>query len=114
MRKFVIRNDWTGEKDVAYLYYDETSKEYEIEVPETTESWEAPMLIAEFIKKGRRKIDKKWSFRWVQERVTPPNRQNIGQILKANHMKEYDEFSFLVKSAGRTCQDDCYIVEITT
>ena len=112
MRKFAIRNEQVGEKDLAFLYYDETGREYEIEVPETTQSREAPLIIADFIQKGKRKIDKKWSLRWVQQRVTPPERQNIGQILKANNMTEYDEFKLLVKNQGRSCQDECYIVEV--
>lgn len=81
-------------------------------MPETTKSQEAPFIIAAFIEKGQRKIGKEWSLRWVQERVTPPNRQNIGQILRVNHMTEYDEFKFLVKNEGRSCQDECYIVEV--
>lgn len=112
MRKFVIRNKWYGEKDIAFLYYNEEKKEFEIEIPEATESREAPLIIAAFIEKGQRRIGKEWSLRWVQERIIPPNRQNIGQILKANNMTEYDEFQFLLKCQGRCCQDDCYIVEI--
>lgn len=50
--------------------------------------------------------------RWVRQRVTPPERQNLGQILKANNMAEYDEFKLLVKNEGRSCQDECYIVEM--
>lgn len=112
MRKFAIRSELYKEKDLAFLYYDEEKKEYEIEVPETTRSQEAPLIIAAFIEKGQRKIGKEWSLRWVQERVTPPDRQNIGQILRVNHMTEYDEFKFLVKNEGRSCQDECYIVEL--
>ena len=112
MRKFAIRSELCGEKDLAFLYYDEEKKQYEIEVPKETESFEAPLIIADFIKKGQRKIGREWSLRWVQERVTPPNRQNIGQILRVNHMTEYDEFKFLVKNEGRSCQDECYIVEV--
>lgn len=112
MYKFAIRNERFKEKDIAFLYYDEASKEYEIEVPETTESREAPLIIADFIQKNQRKIDKDWSLRWVQQRVTPPERQNLGQILKANNMTEYDEFKLLVKNEGRSCQDECYIVEL--
>lgn len=112
MYKFAIKNAYYGDKEVAYLYYDEQKKEYEIEVPETTKSQEAPIIIAHFIKNGQRKIGKEWSLRWVQERVTPPERQNIGQILKVNGMKEYDEFKFLVKNEGRCCQDECYIVRM--
>jgi len=111
MYKFAIRNERCGEKDVAFLYYDETRREYRIEVPETTQSWEAPLIIADFIRKNQRSIGREWSLRWVQERVTPPERQNIGQILKANNMTEYDEFKLLVKNEGRSCQDECYIVE---
>lgn len=44
--------------------------------------------------------------------MTPPERQNLGQVLKANNMKEYDEFKLLVKNEGRSCQDECYIVAV--
>lgn len=112
MRKFVIRNEIHGKKDIAFLYYNEETKDFEIEIPETTKSNEAPLIIAAFIGKGQRRIGKEWSLRFVQQRITPPNRQNIGQILKVNNMKEYDEFQFLMKCEGRCCQDDCYIVEV--
>lgn len=42
----------------------------------------------------------------------PPERQNIGQILRANGLKEYDEFPLLLKNDGRCCQDECYIVKV--
>ena len=70
------------------------------------------MIISDFIEKNQYRIGKKWSYRWVCQRVIPPERQNIGQILKANHMTEYDEFKFLVKNEGRCCQDECYIVKV--
>lgn len=106
MRKFAIRNERFGKKDVAFLSYDETRKEYEIEVPEATKSGEAPLIIADFIQKNQRKIGKEWSLRWVRARVTPPERQNLGQILKANNMVEYDECKLLVKKQGRSCQEN--------
>ena len=53
-----------------------------------------------------------WSYRWVSQRVTPPERQNIGQILRTNHMTEYDELQFLIKNEGRSCQDECYVVKL--
>lgn len=70
------------------------------------------MILSAFIKKGKREIDNKWSLRWVQERVTPPDRQNIGQVLKNNGMKFYSEFPLLLKNHGWSCQDECYIVQI--
>lgn len=112
MLKFAIKNAYYDGKTVGYLYYDEQLREYEIEIPETVKSFEAPPIISDFIKKNRHKISKEWSYRWVCQRVVPPERQNIGQILKANHMTEYDEFKFLVKNEGRSCQDECYIEEV--
>ncbi|MDE7283686.1 MAG: hypothetical protein K2N85_08910 [Lachnospiraceae bacterium] len=111
MLKFAIKNAYYNGKTVGYLYYDEQQREYEIEIPETVKSYEAPPIISDFIKKNQYKIGKEWSSRWVSQRVTPSERQNIGQILKANQMTEYDEFQFLLKNEGRCCQDECYIVK---
>lgn len=112
MYKFAIKNKSCGGKTVGYLYYDETEKLYRIEIPDDVKSSEAPMILSDFIRKGKREIDSQWSLRWVQERVTPPERQNIGQILKNNGMKFYSEFPLLLKNRGLSCQDDCYIERI--
>ena len=112
MLKFAIKNAYYEGKIVGYLYYNEECQEYEIEIPKMVRSFEAPFIISDFIKNGQFKIGKEWSYRWVSQRVIPPERQNIGQILKANHMKEYNEFSFLLKNEGRCCQDECYIEKV--
>lgn len=112
MYKFAIKNKAYQDKTVGYLYYDETEKTYRIEIPADVKSAEAPMILSDFIRKGQREIDSRWSLRWVQERVTPPERQNIGQILKNNNMKFYSEFPLLLKNQGRSCQDECYIEQI--
>lgn len=52
MYKFAIRNERFGGKDIAFLYYDEVKKAYEIKVPESTKSFEAPLIIADFIKRN--------------------------------------------------------------
>ena len=111
MLKFAIKNAYDGGKTVGYLYYDEQKKEYEIEIPEKVKIHEAPFIISDFIRKNQRRTGKEWSYRWVCQRVTPPEHQNIGQILKVNHMTEYDEFQFLVKNRGWSCRDECYIVQ---
>lgn len=111
MYKFAIKNRVYHDKTVAWLFYDEEKREYEIQVAEDAKSEEAPLIIAEFIKRNQRVIDKEWSLRWVRERVIPPERQNIGQILKENNMKFYDEFPLLVSNQGRSCQDECYLVQ---
>ena len=112
MYKFAIRNKAYKDKTVGYLYYDESEKKYTIKIPVNVKSSEAPMILSDFIRKGKTEIDSQWSLRWVQERVTPPERQNIGQVLKNNGMKFYSEFPLLLKNQGRSCQDECYIERI--
>ena len=57
-------------------------------------------------------MDSFWSGLWVQQRIVPQDRQNIGQVLKENGLKEYDEFQLLMLTKGRCAQDDCYLEEI--
>ena len=66
-------------------------------------------MIALFLQKGIRHVDSKWSLRWVQSRVIPSSRQNIGEILRVNRMRSYDEHELLVKNEGRSCQDEFHI-----
>jgi hypothetical protein len=42
----------------------------------------------------------------------PPDRQNIGQILRDNGLKSYDEYALLMLSSGRCEQDDYYLVPV--
>ena len=112
MYKFAIKNKVYNDKTVGYLYYDETAKNYRIEIPDDVKSAEAPLILSDFIRKGKRELDHKWSLRWVQGRVTPPERQNIGQVLKNNGMEFYSEFPLLLKNQRWSCQDECYIVQI--
>lgn len=112
MRRFAVKNAFYDDKVVAYLLYDEKDRTYRIEVPEDVRSVEAPLIIADLMDKGQRQIGKEWSLRWVKQRVIPPERQNIGQILRENGMDRYDEFPLLVKNHGRSCQDECYLEEV--
>ena len=53
-----------------------------------------------------------WRKIWVQQRIVPIDRQNIGEILRDNHLKEYDEYELLTLAMGRCAQDDYYLVPI--
>lgn len=48
----------------------------------------------------------------MKERVVPPDRQNIGTIMRDLHMKKYSEFPILEYTSGRCCMDDFYLEEI--
>ena len=114
MRLFAIKDE-TMQKDkvLGYLIYYEISKTFYIELPDNADPWETSPILSPFVNRGIYSIDSSWSRRWVQQRIVPQDRQNIGQILRDNGLKEYDEFSLLMLARGRCEQDDCYLEEIS-
>ena len=113
MRIFAIKDDSFNE-DVTfgYLIYYENAKAFYIELPDGADKWDTPLLLASFAERGEFSINSYWSRLWVEQRIIPPERQNIGQILKTNGLDEYDEFEMLMLSSGRCAQDDYYLKEI--
>ena len=111
MKFFAIRDETDkSRKDLAYLLYYENAKRFYIELPEDADPWETPLLLASFAQKGERTVNSYWSKLWVQQRIVPSDRQNIGQILRDNRLKTYDEYALLMLSSGRCEQDDYYLV----
>ncbi len=113
MRIFAIRDESAlDQKDLGYLLYYETEKRFYIELPDDADSWETPLLLASFIKRGERTVNSYWSKIWVQQRIVPQDRQNIGMVLRDNGLSQYDEFDLLMLSMGRCAQDDYYLVPV--
>lgn len=107
MRDYAVKNK--ENKLVSILHYNEENGEFHIDIPENISEEEAPFFMSLFLKKGIRHIDSDWSLRWVQSRVVPSSRQNIGQILRANGLERYGEYALLIRNHGLCCQDDCYL-----
>ena len=113
MKIFAIRDESAANQiDLAYLLYYELEKRFYIELPEDADPWETPLLLSSFLKKGETSINSYWSKIWVQQRIVPTDRQNLGQVLKDNNLKEYDEYGLLMLSMGRCAQDDYYLVPL--
>lgn len=112
MKQYAVKEERYGNKVLSILTYDEDRKEFTIDIPEDVTEQEAPFMMSLFLQQGIRHIDPEWSIRWIQERVVPSSRQNIGQILRENNMQVYDEYALLLKNKGRSCQDECYIEEM--
>ena len=113
MKIYAIRDESVQEqKDLAYLLYYGREKQFYIELPENADAWETPLLLDSFVKRGETTVNSYWSKIWVQQRIVPIDRQNIGEILRDNHLKEYDEYELLMLAMGRCAQDDYYLVPI--
>lgn len=113
MKIFAIRDERANpQKDLAYLLYYEQEKRFYIELPEKADVWETPLLLDSFVKRGETTVNSYWSKLWVEQRIIPPDRQNITEILRDNHLKEYDEYELLMLAMGRCAQDDYYLAPI--
>lgn len=109
-----IYNEYDKTKSpVAYLIYYEKSRRFYIEICEDAEFNNLPMMLALFYKEGINSIDSYWSKNWVNSRIVPTDRQNLGQILKAGNMEFYDEYMLLIKSKGMCSHDDFCVEEIS-
>ena len=113
MRVFAIKDDSLSSSLVLgfFIYY-ENAKAFYIELPEDADPWQTPLLLDSFVKRGEKSVGSYWSRIWVEQRIVPQDRQNIGQVLKENGLDEYDEFSLLMLSQGRCAQDQCYLEEL--
>ena len=94
---------------VGYLFYYERARRFYAEIPDGVDEWEAPAMFHGFVKRGKRSIDAEWSMKWVGQRIIPPDRQNLGAILRENGLHTYDEYKLLCLSEGRCAQDELYI-----
>ena len=109
MKLFEIRDDDLNDKLVGYLMYYDRAEEFYIELPEGIDEADAPFMFARQTREKRYSVDKYWSRKWVDARIVPPDRQNIGEILKVNGLKTYDPFKLLELADGRCAQDESYI-----
>ena len=113
MKIFVIRNEEDKtRKNLAYLIYYEKDKRFYIELPDDADIWETPLILSSRLKRGEKTINAYWSKIWVQQRIIPQDRQNLGRILKDNGLDSYDEFKLLAMTDGRCAQDYYYLTPV--
>lgn len=94
---------------VGYLYYYENNDSYLIELSEDLSTDASPVFFESFIRHQEFTVNAEWSRKYVQSRVVPRDRQNLGEILKNAGLSTYDMFKLLIPSAGKCSQDDCSI-----
>ena len=115
MRAYAIRDaEIDKNRDLAYLLYYERVKEFHIEICYDVDEWDAPLLLSSYIKRGCYSVNAADSSLWVEQRIVPPDRQNLGMILRENGLSEYDPFRMLIIADGRCAQDDCFLVPLQT
>ena len=109
---FEIRNREEHKRLLGYLLYYEQSRRFFSELLSEVDEWSAPFIFSGQVKKKIYSIDSIWSAKFVNQRIIPSDRQNLGTILKEHGLREYDEFKLLQLSEGRCAQDELYLVRI--
>lgn len=112
MKISVIRDDKITGKDLGYLFYYENPGKFFIEIPGHVDEWESPLILSSLVRRGIRSVDAYWSGIWVQQRIVPVDRQNLGQILRDNGLQDYNPYTLLMLGHGRCAQDSCYVKPI--
>lgn len=112
MRRFAIKEENSRYPLWAILIYDEKADRYGVEIPENIDPDHLPAILGILARKGIYSVQDKWARRFVKERVVPPNRQNIGMIMRDVGMTYYSEFPLLVYTQGRCCMDEFYLEEL--
>lgn len=94
---------------LAYLECYERPQSFFFELPPDADPWALPFVLHEFAQRGCLTVGNSWSQRWVRSRLVPPERQNLGEILRENGLSDYDEAQLLALTGGRCSQDDCHL-----
>lgn len=111
LRKYSIHDEKKGIEDaVAYLYYDEETKKYSLEVVEREIYPGLPAILICAIQLGKYYFDDEIARLYVKEHVIPPDRAGMDYILKELSFPYYDEIFFLDKFRGRSVMDE-YLID---
>lgn len=113
MRSFeIIDGSRRGSQPCATLVWDERENSVSVELSPDANEADVPMMFVPFVRKGQLLIDGHWAWRWVEERIVPTGRQNLGEVLRANGLQFYDSMRLFISGEGRCSQDDFFIREI--
>lgn len=94
---------------LAKIYYNDEDNTWKIRIEKEAPINYLPLILHILAEKGVYDVTGEWALRFVRDRIVPPDRQNIGQILRQVGIPYYDEYPLLIYSSGRCCQDDCYL-----
>ncbi len=116
MRRFeIIDGSRRNAQPCAVLSWDDESVEEDsffIDINDHADESDVPMLFVPFVRQNEHHIDNKWTKRWIEERIVPSSRQNLGEVLRANNLEFYDEMALFIAGEGKCEQDDFFIQEI--
>ena len=86
-------NLYDGDKLIGTFELLDTHGKYKVTLSDNLIHFNIPINFWNGYDAGKREFTGKVVFGWIQDRVFPPNRQNINGILKSMGIAEYDELA---------------------
>ncbi|MGN0073357.1 MAG: helix-turn-helix domain-containing protein [Coriobacteriales bacterium] len=113
MRVFAVYNPLVRKRRAcAWVKYEPGQDSFSIELAEWAGFDELPLALALAAQRDERIITGSTARRWVESRVPPASRHNIGQVLSANGIEEYYIPTLLRATRGRSSCDDFLLEEV--
>lgn len=112
MKILLLRNRHEIDYTLGYVLYFEKTKTFNIELLKDINPVKLPIVLDLFFYRNTFSINSYFSKLWIQDRVVPIDRQNIGSILKEAKLKEYDIYKLLMLDNGRCTNDEFELIEV--
>lgn len=96
---------YVEEQEHGIFFYNDEDKTFGYYLPEGADESLQPAVFSILAESGRRLFTDREVRMWIKDRIVPPERQNIGEILRNVGIEEYDEFEILRFCKGRSCMD---------
>ena len=107
MKVLEIRNK---NKIFGYMFYTKKLDICYIEINE--KETEQPVFFHLFAENNKYVINNYYSEKFINERIIPYERQNLGSILRENNIPYYNSILFYIKALGKSSMDDTFIKKI--
>jgi hypothetical protein len=97
-----------GDRQVGTFVYDTASKRFAMTVDGSIPLDDLPLSLELLVLNGIYDIGHDDALLWIRERICPPGRHNIHEILSEIGIDEYDEFSIIAATEARCDKDGLY------
>ncbi len=98
-------------KPCAFMKWS-AEKGFQIDIQKDASVETVPAFFIPFVERGELGLSSEEAAEWVRERIPPSGRQNLGEILDAHSLSEYNEIELLRSSRGESSQDSFIVQEI--
>lgn len=103
---------YSGDKEIGSFSLLSNQDKYRIILFDNLDLLDVPIDYYLKYKEGRRRFTGNEVFDWIKDRVIPPGRQNINEVLEQVGIEEYDELAIFLYAKGKFVSDRFWIEEI--